>query len=159
MKAPPSWPLAPLLALASRREAEARGALGDALASAAALRAERERGREALREHRAAAEVAARRGPGPGASAASLAGRALHAARLAAEEARLAAALRRREAAVAAAAAESDRRRRALADARGAVGALEAGREAWRAARGRDRARADEDAVDEAVSARPGAGS
>ena len=49
-------------------------------------------------------------------------------------------------------------RRAALGAARAEVRALEARREAWRAARAKDRARADEDAVDEAVSARWGGG-
>jgi hypothetical protein len=158
MRAPSRWPLAGLLAVAAAREGTARTALGAALAERGQVAAERHAASDALLRHREESVAAAARGAGAGPTAATLAGRARHAARLGAEEARLAAALRRRQAALAAAEGQVERRREALGTARAEARALEARREAWRAARARDRARADEDAVNEAVSARSGAG-
>ncbi len=156
MRAPARWGLATLHSAAVARAAVARGAVGTALAERGRVAAERDAAREALGRHREIAAEAVRRGAGPAPTGAVLATRALHAARLAGEEARLVAALRRREGAVAAAEAEVLRRREVLGGARAEVEALERRREGWRAARNRDRARAEEDAVDEAVSARRG---
>jgi hypothetical protein len=158
VKAPARWPLAALLALAGRRELAARIGLGEALAEVARRRGEEDAAREALAAHRAAA-AAARRAPGADAVVAALGAGARHAARCALEERGLAAALRQREATHDDARAAAEARRGALAEARAAVRALEAGRAAWRAARARDAARAEEDAVDEVVSARWGAAS
>jgi hypothetical protein len=158
VRAPPRWALAPLLALAAGEEDAARRGLGEALASLGRRTAEREAARAALDRHRALVDAAAGRGAGSAAPAASLAAVARHGARLGAEAERLAAALRRREAAVAAVEEEWTRRQGAVAAARAAARPLEAGRERWRAARARDRERAEEDAVDEVVSARPGGG-
>jgi hypothetical protein len=157
VRAPARWPLATVLRLAARREAEARAALAEALCGHDRAAAERDASAEALGAHRAAG-AAGGGGPGPGIVAGALAGRALHAACRAAEEARLAAVLRRHDAALAAAAAGAEGARAALAAARAAASTLEAGRDAWRAARARDRLRAEDDAVDEGISARRGAG-
>jgi len=158
VRAPPRWPLAALLAGAAAREGAARGALGTALAERARVASERDGARDDLARQRDEAAAAAVRGAGPGPTAGALAARARHTARLEAEEARLAAILRRRQADVAAVDGQLELRRAALGAARAEVRALEARREAWRAARAKDRARADEDAVDEAVSARWGGG-
>ena len=67
--------------------------------------------------------------------------------------------LARREAALAGRRAQRWRARDALVAARAAVRALEAHRDAWRAARARSRERAEDAAAEELVSARRGAGS
>jgi hypothetical protein len=156
VRAPPRWPLAALLAAAAAREGAARGALGTALAERARAAAQRDGARDDLDRQRDQAAAAAARGAGPGPTAGALAARARHTAWLGAEEARLAAILRRRQADLAAADGQVELRREALGAARAEVRALEVRREAWRTARAKDRARADEDAVDEAISARWG---
>jgi hypothetical protein len=148
------WPLAVLLVLAERKEADASAALSDALAEEGSCRRERDRAARSLRSHREAAEDAARGAPRAGASAGLLAARSMHLGRLRAEDGRLAATLARRAVALAAATAEVGRRRDERGAARAAVRALEESREAWRAARRRDRERAEEEAADEVVSAR-----
>jgi hypothetical protein len=145
-------------AIAARAEGAARAAAADARAAAGRrLRAE-EVAREALRLHHAAWHAGARCEPGPVPVAAALAEGAAFEARSAREEARLAAALVRCEAEHEAACAEAERRRVVHADALGALRGLDRRRLAWRAARAGDRARAEEDASDELVSARWGGG-
>jgi hypothetical protein len=148
-----------LLELARRGELASRIALGEALAEAARREGEVAAAREALRLHREASADDARRAPGPEVWAGGLAGEARHASRRGEEEARLVAALGRREAEHDEARDDTARRRAALGEARAAVRALEARREVWRAARARDRARVEEEAADELVSARWGAAS
>lgn len=156
MRAPPRWRLAVLLELAERDERAARIALGEALATLARARHEEASARAALRAHREGPQAPP---PASGTTAAALAALALHAERRAAAERALTAALRLGEARVAEAVAGTEARRERLGAARAAVRALEAGRRAWRLARDRDRARAEEDAADEVVSARWGGAS
>lgn len=154
MRAPARWPLAPLLALALRREGVARGALAGGLADVERRAAAVAALGAALRAHR---DVSGRGRlvPSPGAAAA-LGGAARHAARRAADEGALAAALRNAEAVHLEALAAAERLRGELASARAAADVLEALRDAWRAARARDRERVEADGVDDAVSARWG---
>lgn len=156
MRAPARWPLATVFALAERRELRARVELGEALAAVARRRGEEDAAREALRLHRAAAGDATSVAP---VSAGTLTAEALRRARRAEEEALQVAELRRREVEHGAARDEAERRRVALGEARAAVRALEARRQVWREARARDRACAEEEAVDEIVSARWGGAS
>ncbi len=153
------WPLSALLDLAATHEAAARRAL----ASAVAMEDGRRRGRDAaeavLGAHRAAEACAGGRRPDAAPSAASLHAAAFHVARLRTEGIRLAQALDGCQAALADSLSEVEARRDALAAARVAVRALETLRDGWRAARRRERDRAEEAATEELVSGRPRAAS
>lgn len=154
MRAPPRWPLEAVRGIAARAELAAKLAAVEANAEAGRRLRALEGAREALRLHHTASHAGARCEPGPAPVAAALAVGAAFEARSAREEARLAAILARGEAEHDAACAEAERRRVAHGDALATLRGLDGRRQAWRAARARDRARAEEDANDELVSAR-----
>lgn len=150
----PRYPLAAVLALRAREEAVARGDLARAFAAEAA--AERARLGPASRAAAGAASLAgaeAALAAGSG-DAGALRARARFAGRLREEAGALAAEVARAEVALAAARGEVEARRAALAVARGALRALERHRDAWRLERSRRRERAEEAAVEDAVSGR-----
>lgn len=145
------------MALGVDARAEEAGRVALASSIATELRGERERdaAEARLRVRRAEWETAAAVGAPPGvAGAADLQLRARHLEALRADCWRLAEILRSKEAALSAARAESVRHREALAAARRRVRVLEHHRDAWLAARARERARREELADDEIVSAR-----
>lgn len=156
MRAPPRWPLEAMRGIAARAEVAAKVAALEANAEAGRRLRAQEGARDALRLHHSAWHAAARCGPGPAPVAAVLAVGAAFEARSAREEARLAVTLARCEAEHDAACAEAERRRVAHGDALAALRGLDGRRQAWRAARARDRERRADDAADEAVSARWG---
>lgn len=154
MRAARSWPLEAVRGIAARAELAAKADAVEAHAEAGRRLRAQEGAREALRLHQSAWHAGVRHGPGPAPVAAALAVGAAFDSRIAREEARLAAILARREAEHDAACAEAERRRVVHGDALASLRGLDGRRLAWRAARARDRARAEEDANDELVSAR-----
>jgi SWI/SNF-related matrix-associated actin-dependent regulator 1 of chromatin subfamily A len=149
-----SWPLATVLALRRREEDVARTELARALAVESG--AQRERAEVACRAAAHATRL--------GAAARPVAEVVAHGEALRARG-RFAERLREEASAIAAALADADRvladarraaagRRAALREARGALRALERHRDGWRAEQARRLDRADEEAVEDAVSAR-----
>jgi dTMP kinase len=148
------YPLAALLVMRAREEIEARLALARSTAAEDRCRTERDAAAARASAHRARLE--ARLGtPGwPWRVAGDLRERAAFAERLRREAAALDAARRDAEGALRRAEGEAERCRAALATARTAVRALERHRDRWGERVGRIRARREEAASDDLVSAR-----
>jgi YscO-like protein len=148
------YPLAALLVVRAREEVAARLALARSTAAEDRCRAERDAAARRAAVHRA--RLVAQLGP-PGRErpvAGELRERAAFAERLGREAAALDAVWRDAEGALRYAEGDAERSRAALSAARTAVRALERHRERWSAEVGRLRARREEAAADDLVSAR-----